>query len=257
MYSWPNPIAQRGFEAGVAKGVELRHNSVVKLSNLQATGKSDDPRTRDLVARSILENGPSSAPVLALRLGLTPAGIRRHLDLLVADGILEAREPHPAVVRGRGRPSKTFLMSDSGREKFEHSYDDLAVSALKFMAAQMGEHVVADFAKNRAEEIERKAALVLTKKGKKSVELAQFLTEQGYAASLEVRPMGEELCQHHCPIAHVASEFPQLCEAETEALSRILGTHVQRLATIAHGDGVCTTFIPTPQTGINNRKARA
>jgi predicted ArsR family transcriptional regulator len=42
----------------------------------------------------------------------------------------------------------------------------------------------------------------------------------------------------------VAAEFPQLCEAETEALSKILGTHVQRLATIAHGDGVCTTYIP-------------
>ncbi|MFE0644720.1 transcriptional regulator, partial [Streptomyces sp. NPDC058877] len=37
---------------------------------------------------------------------------------------------------------------------------------------------------------------------------------------------------------------PQLCEAETEFFSRLLGTHVQRLATIAHGDGVCTTFIP-------------
>ncbi|MDO8645641.1 MAG: hypothetical protein Q7R42_03540, partial [Candidatus Planktophila sp.] len=237
--------------------VELRHNSVVKLSTMSATGKSDDPRTRELVARSILENGPSSAPTLAIRLGFTPAGIRRHLDHLVADGILEAREPHPAVVRGRGRPSKVFLMSDYGREKFEHSYDDLAVSALKFMSAHMGEHLVADFAKNRAEEIERKAALVLTKRGNTSMELAQFLTEQGYAASLKVRPMGEELCQHHCPIAHVASEFPQLCEAETEALSRLLGTHVQRLATIAHGDGVCTTFIPTPHTGINNRKARA
>ena len=57
-------------------------------------------------------------------------------------------------------------------------------------------------------------------------------------------PLGIELCQHHCPIAHVAAEFPQLCEAETEAFSKILGTHVQRLATIAHGDGVCTTYIP-------------
>jgi predicted ArsR family transcriptional regulator len=56
--------------------------------------------------------------------------------------------------------------------------------------------------------------------------------------------MGEEICQHHCPIAHVAAEFPALCDAETAAISRILGTHVQRLATIAHGDGVCTTFIP-------------
>ena len=33
-------------------------------------------------------------------------------------------------------------------------------------------------------------------------------------------------------------------EAETEAIGRVLGTHVQRLATIAHGDGVCTTCIP-------------
>ena len=29
-----------------------------------------------------------------------------------------------------------------------------------------------------------------------------------------------------------------------EAIAAVLGTHVQRLATIAHGDGVCTTCIP-------------
>ena len=57
--------------------------------------------------------------------------------------------------------------------------------------------------------------------------------------------MGEQLCQQHCPVSHVAHEFPQLCEAETEAISKVLGSHVQRLATIAHGDGVCTTCIPT------------
>jgi hypothetical protein len=55
------------------------------------------------------------------------------------------------------------------------------------------------------------------------------------------------MCQHHCPVAHVAAEFPQLCEAETEMIGRLLGTHVQRLATIAHGDGVCTTHIPRPR----------
>jgi predicted ArsR family transcriptional regulator len=42
----------------------------------------------------------------------------------------------------------------------------------------------------------------------------------------------------------VAEQFPELCEAETEVFARLLGTHVQRLATIAHGDGVCTTYIP-------------
>ena len=219
----------------MAESWELRHNTVVKIEDLS---------TRDAVARSVLENGPSTAVVLGERLGLTPAGIRRHLDLLIADGILEAREPHTAISRGRGRPSKVFVMTDSGRQQFEHSYDDLAVAALKFMSAQSGAHLVKAFAQSRADDISRKAGVALAKRGKKSEALATFLTEQGYAASIETRATGEELCQHHCPIAHVAAEFPELCEAETQAFSELLGTHVQRLATIAHGDGVCTTYIP-------------
>lgn len=208
----------------------------------------EDIRTRDAIARSILENGPSTASTLSQRLSLTPAGIRRHLDLLVADGILEARDPRVGSTRGRGRPSKVFLMTDEGRSQFEHSYDDLAVAALKFMAAHSGDHLVNAFAESRAEDIERKATPYLAKRAKKVDALATFLTEQGYAASVEKRGTGEEICQHHCPIAHVAAQYPQLCEAETQAFSRLLGTHVQRLATIAHGDGVCTTYIPQVTT---------
>ena len=204
----------------------------------------EDIRTRDAIARSILENGPSTASSLSERLALTPAGIRRHLDLLVADGILEARDPRVGTTRGRGRPSKVFLMTDEGRSQFEHSYDDLAVAALKFMGAHSGDHLVAAFAESRAEDIERKATPYIAKRAKKIDALAAFLTEQGYAASVEKRGTGEEICQHHCPIAHVAAQYPQLCEAETQAFSRLLGTHVQRLATIAHGDGGCTTYIP-------------
>ncbi|QLL25116.1 transcriptional regulator [Actinobacteria bacterium IMCC26103] len=233
---------------------ELRHNSVVKLNGGPDLKTGDDPRTRDAVGRSVLENGPSTAAALGKRLGLTPAGIRRHLDLLVADGILEAREPRISSTRGRGRPSKVFVMTDEGREKFEHSYDDLAVAALKFMSAQSGEHLVTAFAQSRADDIERKASPVIAKSSQKLDALATFLTEQGYAASAGPRGAGVELCQHHCPIAHVASEFPQLCEAETEAFSKLLGTHVQRLATIAHGDGVCTTYIPNLNPKIKNKE---
>jgi hypothetical protein len=206
--------------------------------------KIDELSTRNAVARSVLENGPSTAVVIGERLGLTPAGVRRHLDLLIEDGILEAKEPHIALSRGRGRPSKVFVMTDQGREKFEHSYDDLAVAALKFIAGRSGAHLVGEFAQSRADEIGRKATVALKSAKNKNETLATFLTEQGYAATVHDRGVGVELCQHHCPIAHVAAEFPQLCEAETELFSQLLGTHVQRLATIAHGDGVCTTFIP-------------
>lgn len=53
-----------------------------------------------------------------------------------------------------------------------------------------------------------------------------------------------QICQHHCPVSHVAEEFPELCAAELEAFRELLGTHVQRLATIANGDCACTTHVP-------------
>lgn len=223
---------------------DLRYITVVKTQIMSAPPAGEDLRTRDAIARSILENGPSTAVALGERLALTPAGIRRHLENLIGDGILEAREPNLGRSRGRGRPSKVFVMTDQGREKFEHSYDDLAVAALKFIAAQSGEHLVKAFAKSRADDMERKGLEAIKKSSQKSEALATFLSEQGYAATVIERKNGEEICQHHCPIAHVAAEFPELCEAETAAFSALLGTHVQRLATIAHGDGVCTTYIP-------------
>jgi predicted ArsR family transcriptional regulator len=234
--------------------IDLRHNSVVKIAD--GIAPVDDVRTRDAVARQILENGPSTAAALSKKLGFTPAGIRRHLDGLVSDGVLEAREPRAALVRGRGRPSKVFVMTDNGREKFEHSYDDLAVAALKFMSAQMGDASIKAFAESRADDIVKKASASISKRAHKSDALATFLSGQGYAASVAVKIKGEEICQHHCPIAHVAAEFPQLCEAETKAFSELLGTHVQRLATIAHGDGVCTTFVPKIARSLTNKRGR-
>jgi len=65
---------------------------------------------------------------------------------------------------------------------------------------------------------------------------------------------GVQLCQGHCPVQQVAAEFPAFCEAETDAFSRLLGVHVQRLATLAGGHHVCTTFVPTGGMGLRTRK---
>ena len=74
--------------------------------------------------------------------------------------------------------------------------------------------------------------------GDRAQALAAALTAEGYAATASAISSGGQLCQHHCPVAHVAAEFPQLCETETAAFAGLLGTHVQRLATIARGDAV-------------------
>jgi predicted ArsR family transcriptional regulator len=212
-----------------------------------------DAPTRERVVRSILENGPSTAAALAERLALTPAAVRRHLDHLLADGAIEAREPRSATTRGRGRPAKAFALTESGRDHFDQQYDDLALQAMRFLAETGGEDAVRAFADRRVAFIERDFAAVMAAHPEYSPAqaLAQILTGEGYSATARELPVGEQLCQQHCPVSHVAHEFPQLCEAETEAISRVLGSHVQRLATIAHGDGVCTTCIPRPQEKVS------
>lgn len=211
--------------------------------------QSDAP-TRERVVRSILENGPSTAAALGERLSLTPAAVRRHLDHLIEQGAVEAREPRSATTRGRGRPAKVFALTESGHARFDQQYDDLAVEALRFLAETGGEDAVKAFAERRVAFIEAEFDRVLAANPHLSPAeaLAEVFTGEGYAASVRTLPVvGEQLCQQHCPVSHVAHEFPQLCAAETEAISRVLGSHVQRLATIAHGDGVCTTCIPNAE----------
>jgi predicted ArsR family transcriptional regulator len=207
--------------------------------------------TRERVARSILEHGPSTAAALAARLDLTPAAVRRHLDHLVAEAAVEARDARPAGSRGRGRPAKVFAITETGRDRFDQQYDDLALQALRFLAETGGDDAVRAFADRRMSFIEDRFADVVADHPALSPAeaLARVFTDEGYVAGIRELPLvGEQLCQQHCPVSHVAHEFPQLCEAETAAIGRVLGRHVQRLATIAHGDGVCTTCIPSTPT---------
>ena len=210
----------------------------------------DDAPTRTRVTQTILENGPSTAADLADQLGLTAAAVRRHLDQLLAEGALEARDQRITGQRGRGRPAKVFAITDAGRDGFTHAYDELAAGALRYLAETGGDDAVMEFARHRLRSLEDRYRPLLqqVEPAERPQMLAQVLSHDGFAASVGTTPAGSQMCQHHCPVAHVAEEFPQMCEAETEMFARLLGTHVQRLATIAHGDGVCTTHLPTTPT---------
>lgn len=217
--------------------------------------------TRHRVARAILENGPLTALALAELLDLTPAAVRRHLDALCAEGLATPREQRVHGHRGRGRPARAFALTDTGRSAFYQAYDELAVDALAFLAETAGPEAVRRFAEERLAglEVRLRERLAGVEPARRPDVLAEVLSAEGYAASARVAPggTGAQLCQHHCPVAHVAERFPQLCEAETTLFARLLDTHVQRLATIAHGDGVCTTYLPalTGPTGPAPRPA--
>src|SRR3712207_3493164 len=166
--------------------------------------------------------------------------------------------------RGRGGPARRFHLTDAGRSSFPHAYDDLALTALRYVAATGGPDAVRAVAEQQLAGLEERCSTAVAQASTpdgapvdRAQALAGALTAEGYAATASAISGGGQLCQHHCPVAHVAAEFPQLCEAETAVIGRLVGTHVQRLATIAHGDGICTTHIPGPlRAGNRSTPAR-
>ncbi|BBZ44617.1 helix-turn-helix transcriptional regulator [Mycobacterium parmense] len=216
-----------------------------------------DRQTRRAIVRLLVESGSITAGEIGDRLGLAAAGVRRHLDALIDAGDAEATAPAAWQQVGRGRPAKRYRLTAAGRAKLEHAYDDLASAAMRQLREIGGEQAVQTFARRRIDSIlagvegadSAADAAVEAAAGR----VADALTRAGYVATTTRvgGPIhGVQICQHHCPVSHVAQEFPELCDAEQQAMSEVLGTHVQRLATIVNGDCACTTHVPLTQTSI-------
>lgn len=214
-----------------------------------------DGHTRRAIVGLLLESGSITVGEIGDRLGLAPAGVRRHLDALIEAGDAESTAAAAWQHGGRGRPAKRFRLTAAGRAKLEHSYDDLAAAAIRQLREIGGEEAVRSFARRRIDTILANVAPAGSADDDDveaaAERVAGALTDAGYVATtarVGGAIHGVQICQHHCPVSHVAEEFPELCEAERQAMAEVLGTHVQRLATIVNGDCACTTHVPLTLT---------
>jgi DNA-binding MarR family transcriptional regulator len=121
-----------------------QHHSTEQDRDKPGAASNSERDTRDEVARLILALGPSTAAMLGGRLGLTPAAIRRHLDNLITEGLVETRTARTYGNRGRGRPAKVFVISDAGRSVLEQVMGDLPAGALRWMIEQIQQQIAQD-----------------------------------------------------------------------------------------------------------------
>ena len=207
---------------------------------------------RERVARTILTEGPISASELATIFKVTDVAMRRMLDALVVADLVQTHEQAPfgpAKPKGRGRPARVYSITEAGRNYFESSYDQIANDAVDYIHQIAGKAAIKEFATKRSEKLAQKFSKLINKSdslAKKVESLKDQLSLEGYLASVQ-EEMGPTqtllLCQHHCPIGHVASEHHEFCDAETKMFSDLLGVNVVRLSTIAAGSEVCTSLI--------------
>lgn len=227
----------------------------------QVHGVDPDERTRDRVLTAVLEHGPVSAAQMGTMLRLTPAAVRRHLDTLSRQGVIEVKLISNAK-SGAGRPARRYVVSKQGQSEIGDDYLEIARLALSEIADVHGARGVAEFAERRFAKMEAKYRPAVDAAGSdvaaRSKALATALNADRFVAtSNSLNPdsamAAEQLCQGHCPIQELATTFPEFCDAETEVFSRLLGVDVRRLSTLASGGHVCTTHVPTGRAVVRKR----
>ena len=97
------------------------------------------PSTKQNILQALLKHGQAAASQLAQDLDRSTQAIRRHLNELEANGLIE----YHAVQQGMGRPQHLYQLSSAGRDRLSpQKYSEFAVSFLDTLAETVGKEQV-------------------------------------------------------------------------------------------------------------------
>jgi DeoR family suf operon transcriptional repressor len=187
----------------------------------------------------VLARGAARATVdeLAGTLDLTPVTVRHHLDILRAEGLVEASAIRRR--RGPGRPQYVYTLTADASSHFPMDYDGLTNELLDEISSTLGPQAVKTLldgiAERRLEEApEFGSDLTIEERLERLVE---FMVERGHLASLEKNNGGWLLLASNCPYQNVATSHPELCSMDLFLIKQLSGLRVvcrQRIADGAH-----------------------
>jgi len=201
--------------------------------------EADRPAILDLLK----VHGPSNVPALARILGINRTAVRQQLAVLLREGLVEVRVERRRV----GRPTHVYALTVKSEALFPQAYGPMALSILRQLRELDGDAKIERLFARRFREL---AALYRRRLAGKSTaerfrELALIRGEEGYMAKAEARGLTE----HHCPIAAVAREFPQVCKYEKLLFEAVLGMKLDRTDHLASGGRACVYCPATAAAG--------
>lgn len=198
--------------------------------------------TRKQVMQLLKTNGELSAKDLTEYLHITGMAVRRHLDTLERDGLIESR----AVRQPMGRPMALYRLTPMADDHFPKKYDAIALDLLGELAQEAGSDMVNHLFDRRKETLYNKyAPAIENREWQDQVEtLAQIQHDNGYMVELEQVDDDEfVLKEYNCPIAQIANQYNHACQCELGLFERLLNADVSRHECLASGGQKCAYVI--------------
>ena len=198
--------------------------------------------TRERVLGFVVERHAVRVEDLAAELGITPAAVRRHLDNLRADGLVEIR----AVKQATGRPYYEYHPTEAGVGTMPAHYADLMERMLRSVAAK--EDVVAEVVTSVAEALaERHRSEMHVEADAGAEERVEQVTEslkgEGILRGWHSDSDGIHLMNDSCPYLRAAEISTLPCESDRKAIELLLGLDVEQLTRIVDGSPICEYLV--------------
>jgi predicted ArsR family transcriptional regulator len=219
--------------------------------------------TKAQILRLLQGCGEATVTHLAEALDMSPAAVRRHLDGLRAEGLVDARPQRQAV----GRPSFLFYPTERAEEYSSAGYSRLLGRMFRGLlelsseevSGQPGSEVLGRVFEGVAESLaEQYGPLVAGQTLEERVGQAiRVLQAEGILDRWDRAPEGFRLTNTACPYRRAALATDQACSADRLAIQLLLGRPVEQVGRVVQGHPYCEYLVKQEVAQARSREGPA
>jgi predicted ArsR family transcriptional regulator len=204
--------------------------------------KEEDFSTRKMILTLIKTKASLSVIELAKLLGITEMAVRRHVNTMERDDLIQSK----LIRQPMGRPSHVYSLTPAGDDLFPKNYYKLTLDLLDELVGEDGSDSVAKLFEGRKKKLLLKYEKQMEGKSlsERVSTLAEIQNGGGYMVEWEKAEDGNFIFnEYNCPIAQVANQYTQACSCELSLFESLLETNVERTECLAKGGNKCVYVI--------------
>jgi predicted ArsR family transcriptional regulator len=201
--------------------------------------------TRQQILDILRHRGESTIAELAAVLDLASASVRRHLDVLMAEGLVELR----SVRQPTGRPYYAFRLSERAEDLTPSGYSKLVVRLLDEVTDIGGENLRDALFERLARRIaqEYQPQIDGSDLEQRVEQVTEALNAEGILDGWSREADGYHLFNRSCPYRRAAQASHAPCVSDRKIIELLLGMEVEQVGRLVNGQMRCEYLVRAPQ----------
>jgi predicted ArsR family transcriptional regulator len=205
--------------------------------------------TKEQTLHLLQSRGGATVAALAKALGVGQASVRRHLDHLRVEGLVDVRLQRHGV----GRPSFVFYPTEEGEERTPNGYSRLLTRLYaglrsldeRKVRGRDGAAVLKTVFQGAAEQVarEHETEVVAEALEGRVAETSETLGREGIVDGWSKEADGYHLTNSACPYRQAATASTGPCELDRRTIELLVRAPVRQVSRIADGKHACEYIV--------------